>query len=276
MQAAIANAERNIRRFPELGRRGAMQRTVREMNEVVGNLGRSSIFRDATWRDTAQITFLASQWWESQLRAEFRGMGQLAKVPLDVLRGKFRMGAVAQGQATALLATFAAYQLANYATTGHSTFENKDGHKTDLYLPVGHGLWLSPFWMYKYTDQFSRLIQEGNNVFDAAKTMVSYKFHKMPAALYTLATGRTRFGAQPHTTGERLKASLAEAAPVPIAASGFMKPDPKSTYGYQFGTGLDDATKQGLMSLGIHAQKERPPTIVRPGSRQTRRRNVIH
>jgi len=278
MQALVENAKRNMRRFPELGEREALKRTVREMNDEFGN---SRVLRSATLRDMAQLTFLAPTWWITQLRSELRAYKQLGQVPVDVLRGKgLRMGTVAQAKATGLLATFMAYQAANYLTTGHSTLGNEKGHKLDLYLPIGRGLFISPFttW-FKYADQLVRLITEqGKSVPGAVGTMLGYKFHRLPQALYTLFTGRATFGPQPKTPGGVYRASLAEAIPIPMQFSGVIKQDPNSMIGYGFNvpftknTQWDEITKQALSGIGQHATIERPPTMIRTPARSPRTR----
>jgi hypothetical protein len=212
------------------------------------------------------VAFLAPQWVESQARAEFRGYGQMAKVIPDALQGKLRMGTVAQGQLTAVAAFLAANQIINYATTGHSTFQNEGGHKLAAYLPIGRGIYLDPLALSaEYVSRFADIMsRQGDRatVPGVLSEMARGKLSNTGRAVVTLATQRDWRGRQ--LQGPDLyKSAASELVPVPIAASSAIQRDSSSPVGMTFNPEWDRTTQQVLQSLGMRAQLDRPQIPLR-------------
>src|ERR1043166_5977547 len=269
LQAAVANYVRNLSRFPELGRRGAAKRTAVEMNEVFGNLANQGIFKSKTFQDTARLIFLAPQWVESQMKAELRGYGQLAKAPIDLLRGKPRLGAVAQGQLTGVAAMLVGGQLLNYLTTGHSTFQNPGDHKLDAFIPIGKGLWFSPFSLFaEYGHRAGRYWEKHENAIDVATQIAYNKLSANVRAATELATGRDSFGKRSKDTTERIRNALLDTIPTPFAASALIRRDVRSPIGYDFTPNGEKMFRQIVRTIGLEVTPDRPNTKpVRNGHR---------
>jgi hypothetical protein len=267
IQATYANMLRNMERFPELGLEGNARRTAREMNEVFGNLMNQGIIKDKTVRDAANMIVLAPQWQESQMKAEFRGYGQLARAPYDlVVNGKVRVGTVAQGQATAVLGYFLANQVINFATTGHSTLQNPEGHRLEAYVPVGRGIYLNPLALSaEFVDRIHQIAKRQGD--KATWASVTSDFAR--SKLSPIGRALTDVGTQTDYRGRHLKTGTQVAVtagsdllPVPIMASTVMQRDATSPTGFKFGATSDQIVKQLLQGLGLRATVDYAP----PGS----------
>lgn len=265
LQAAHANFLRNTSRFPELSPAEVARKTSGEMNEVFGNMMNQGLFKDKTIRDALNVTLLAPQWIESQARAEFRGYGQAAKVIPDALRGKFRVGVVAQGQITSVTAFLVANQIINYATTGHSTFQNPEGHRLAAYLPIGRGIYLDPLALSaEYVGRFMDILhRQGDRatIPGVLTEMGRGKLSNIGRAGAVLVTQRDWRGRQLQGA-DLYKAMASELVPLPIAASAAVQKDPSAPLGFTVGAEPDRVTQQVLQSLGLRASLDRPQVQV--------------
>lgn len=287
IQASHANYLRNLSRWPELTKQQVARRTAKEMNEVFGNLMNQGLFKDKTVRDALNVAVLAPQWVESQARAEFRGYGQMGQMVMDAAtKRKFRMGTVAQGQLTAVTAYLIGNQIINYATTGHSTFEN-DGamHKLSAFLPVGQrGVYIDPLALSaEYVDRFMSLWdRQGDNASVPAvlSEMARSKLSRAGQAVVTLATQRDWAGHTLHGA-DLYKQAGADILPVPIASkavSSTFSLDPNSPTGFSIDPEWDKITQSVLQSMGQRGvlgapvgQYPRAPLRVREPHKTTRK-----
>lgn len=271
IQTALENFERNMSRFPERGIEGNARQTAKEYNEVFGNLQNQGLFTNKNYQDLARSLILAPNWAESQLRAELRGYGQIAKTVPDVARGNFRLGTVAQGQLTVILGMLAANQVANYLSTGHSTFENKDGHKLDAFIPGGNrGFWFSPLEIgAEYAHMASRYFSQHQNPIDVITQIASNKLGPVARSADTLISGRDYAGRSFATTKDRIVGALTDLVPLPIGLSGTIERDPRQE---AFGEGIPGlpgfrrnrqpgaTERQALQSLGLKVTPAMSPT----------------
>ena len=269
LQAALDNFKRNLSRFPELGREGAARRTAKEMNEVFGNLQNQSFFRSKTFQDINRVVALAPQWAESQLMAELRGYGQLAKVPFDLARGKARLGTVAQGNLNIVLGMLAAGQVMNYLSTGHSTFENKGEHKLDAYIPAvdldgkqhpGKGFWFNPFEIGgEYAMMAQRYFAQHMTPIDVMTRIASNKLGPLGRGLTELGTGRDYAGRKFESTTDRVRGALSDILPLPIASTSVIERDPRQALGFRMSRQPGSVEKQALQSMGLKLAPEMTP-----------------
>lgn len=261
LQTAIENFERNLKRFPERGVDGNIRQTAKEYNEVFGNLQNQGLFKNKSYQDAVRVALLAPQWAESQLRAELRGYGQIAAAPVDAVRGNLRLGTVAQGQLTVILGMLAANQVVNYITTGHSTFENKDGHLLDAFIPGGKfGFWFSPLEIgAEYAHMASRYFSQHMTPMDALSQIARNKLGSVGRSLTTLFSGRDYAGRQLSTTGDRVTAALTDLIPVPIGLSGVIEKDPRQTLGFRLNRQPASGEKQLLQSAGLKVANAQSP-----------------
>ena len=259
LQTALTNYRRNLARFPELGLEGAARRTAREMNEIFGNLGSQGLFKSATMRDLARTVLLAPQWTESQLRAEGRGLGQLARIPLDAARGRFRVGTVAQGMASNVLALLAANQIANYLSRGTSTFQNPEkDHQLDAWIPGGaHGFWFSPFEIAaENLHSLFHYHAQGSGVMEAAGRLAGNKLSPLARGAAEMVTGHNYLGQPFATTGQRIRAGLVDGLPSPLPLSAFLEKDPRGIAGSGPITGIRSAADKVLAPLGYRVNRQ--------------------
>jgi hypothetical protein len=233
MQSALANLERNQSRFgKELSREEVLRRTAREMNEVFGNLQMQSVFKDPQIQETMRALLLAPQWAESQLKSELRGYAQLLKAPVDIARGKFRLGVVAQGQLTAVMGMFAAMQVASLILNGHTTFGNKKGDWFNIHIPAGRaGFEFNPleiageyaFMAYRYHSQHMTPA-------DIIQRLAFNKLNPVPHGALNFLLNRDYSGKRYATQGDRARALIESAVPLPPLFGPLVERDPRQTF----------------------------------------------
>lgn len=253
IQTALENFERNMARFPERGIEGNARQTAKEYNEVFGNLQNQGLFTNKSYQDLARVIVLAPNWAESQLRAELRGYSQTAAAVGNLARGRARLGTVAQGQLTVVLGMLAANQVANFLSTGHSTFQNKDGHWLDAFIPGGtRGFWFSPLEIgAEYAHMASRYFSQHQTPIDILTRIASNKLGNVARSITTLATGRDYAGRSFATTGDRIRGALLDLMPIPIGLSGAVEKDPRQTFGLRLNRQPGATEKQALQSVGL-------------------------
>lgn len=259
LQTALTNYAKNLSRFPELGRDGAARRTATEMNEVFGNLGSQGLFQSKTMQDLARTVFLAPQWAESQIRAELRGASQLARVPLDAVRGKLRTGMVAQGMASGVIAMLAANQVINQMSRGQFTWQNKeDDRKLDAFIPGGkRGFWFSPFEIAAETlHQAHRLFARSESPIDALTGIAANKLSPLARGVKDLLSGRDFAGHPYLSPKDRVRAALLDAAPFPMPLNTIVEKDPRQTLGLRWSRQAGSLEKQVLQGMGMKVQNE--------------------
>jgi hypothetical protein len=195
------------------------------------------------------------------MKAEARGYGQIARAPIDLLRGKPRLGTVAQGQLTGILAMLTGGQLINYLNTGHSTFQNPERHKLDAVIPIGKGLWLRPFSLFaEYGHRSRQYWEKYENAIDVA-TQIAYNKLSLNARAGTeLATGRDYFGRRYKNATERIRNAFLDSVPTPFAASALIRRDIRSATGYDFSPNGEKAFRQILRTFGLEAIPDQKTT----------------
>lgn len=259
VQTAVKNFERNLARFPERGRDGNARQTAKEMNEVFGNLGSQGLFKGKTWQDAVRTVLLAPQWTESQFKAEVRGIGQTLRAPVDLargaLRGRLRLGTVAQGQVSSILALLAAGQVANYLSTGHTTDQNEEGHKFDIWIPggaKGRGLWFNPLEMAaEFSHMAMRYHAKRENPVDIATHVLSNKLSPLARGVKDALSGRDYAGRPYASDGDRFRAAATDALPLPMPAGPLIEKDPRQPTGYRMTRQPASLERQLLQSIGL-------------------------
>ena len=264
-QAFTVAAERNAKRFPELGQAEIDRRSAREVNEFFGNLGSQGLFKSKTMQDAARMIGFAPQWTESQIRAEARGYGQAARAGTDALQRKgFRVGTVAQAMAGTALASLVASQALNLFTRGKPTWQNEEeGHKWDAWLPGGphnRGFWFSPLEIAaEYAHQMGKHMAEGEGVLDSVAHVAANKLSGPARAVKDLVTSQDYAGRAFNSMRERLTAAATDALPFPIPFSGMLAKDAKSPTGYGLNRQPGSLEKQGLGMAGLKVDSAASP-----------------
>lgn len=291
LQTAIENVVRNNERFPERGLDANMRQTAKEYNEVFGNLQSQGWLKDKRLQDTARVVLLAPNWAESQLKAEARGYGQLARgvgrdlwqglantkdVTTDTASGvqttsqwdpQFRLGTVAQGQLTVVLGMLLANQLINFLSTGHSTFQNKDGHKLDAFIPGGHGgFFFNPFEIgAEYAFAAHKYLAQHMTTEDVAGQLINNKLSPLARGAKEFFTNRDYAGRNFANTHDRITGAVADALPFPIALGSMVEKDPRQPAHMEEGNLL-----KPLNDMGITDAKLNVPVPLPPGYRLNR------
>lgn len=262
LQSAINGYEYNLKRFGELGREGVARRTAKEVNEVFGNLGSQGLFKNKTFQDISRLIFLAPQWTESQARAELRGLGQVARIPVDAARGRLRVGFVARGMATSFVALLAMNQIVNFASRGQFTWDNKEeGHKLDAFIPGGkRGFWFNPFEIAaEFTHMAMRYWAKGERGADIASHLASNKLTGVTRGAMEAFSGRD-YGGRPFLSdADRYRAAATDLIPMPFAATAGLEKDPRQPLGYRLSRQSGSMEKQALQSFGVKVTPEESP-----------------
>ncbi len=243
-----------------------------EVNRAFGNLGMQGWLKSRGAQDVARIALFAPQWAEGRLRMEGQGIGQILKILPDSVRAKkLRVGNVARMQIGAALTFLALAQAINLATTGHSTFDNEEGHKLDAWIPGGaHGMWLSPFNVLAHnTEALHRYYNDtqsrtGGDKMLAAKGAAQQIFqNKLSApmrALQVFTTQKDYAGTPLQTAGGVGWETALTLAPLPIPITSLMRHGPGESPQFTLSGAQPGALeKQAFASLGIHVVNARGP-----------------
>ena len=261
-QVALTNFERNLKRFPELTQEQVARKTAKETNEVFGNLQSQGVFKSKTMQDLSRLILLAPNWTESQLRAELRAYGQVARAPVDALRGKLRLGTVAQGAASIVVAHFVVNQLLNQIYRGQFTWQNdEDGHKLDAWIPGGKfGFWFNPFEStMEFTHAAMKYAARHESPLHIGLHIASNKLGPIGRSVKTLTTGRDYAGRPFASTTDRIRASLLDLVPAPIPLSSVFEKDPRKALGFRLNRQPGSIQKQALAMVGERVEPEESP-----------------
>lgn len=205
------------------------KKVSRDLNFNFGSIGRQGLLRSKTAQDLARVVFLAPEWFESMLQTEGRSIGQAAKIPFT---GK--VGTLARSTGVLLGVMFVATQIANIASTGHTTWTNPKGHAMDAWVPGlkglpgdrGDGYWVSPFSVpMEITHDIIRYRAEGDSPLKTASQIIGNKLAPIPRAVGTLLSQRDYAG-RPMTDKETYKAAAMDVLPIPLAAQAPIKGEP--------------------------------------------------
>ena len=121
----------------------------KDLNDVFGTRGRQGWVKSRTGQDLLSLFFLAPQWTEGRIASEVGAVTGTVKAVGQVMQGKRpALNMQSRVVGTTILAYLLGNQVINMMTTGHSTFDNEDGHKLDAFIPDvmsgSTGYWLNP------------------------------------------------------------------------------------------------------------------------------------
>lgn len=231
-ESAVRNFVRINRQNPNIDANKLMRDIARDVNLYYGNMGKQGIFRNATLRDLASLTFLAPLWQEGIIGKEAvtyarllggaaKGVASLAGKELGYRKGLPTMGAAGRGVLRGLLAYMIGTQVINLITRGHLTFDNEEKeHKFDAFIPLGEqGIWLSPASVFaEVLHDLVRLGSTKKKVYDVIAQMGENRLGPLGRFEQILRTGTTPTGARPTTTLGVVGAAFAPFATLPISA----------------------------------------------------------
>lgn len=263
-EVALIELRRQERMFPNDTPEQLARRVAKDVNTRFGNLQSQSWIKSRTGQDLARIIFLAPQWNESLIRAEMGAVRQVARAPIDSYRaGRPVMGALARGIGLAMLGTFAANQLINFATRGKPTWENEEegfGSKISAWIPDvsgGPGFFLNPASIpAEITNLLMRAADRHNgDMLAAVRDFTAGRFSNVMKGLYTAFTGETPMGVKTKGGWDRAKQAATEALPLPISGSAAYR------LGKQVATGEHQEKFQGqfqkqvMQSFGVKTEQ---------------------
>lgn len=272
VEVALNFAERNEKTL-DLSHPDAVRLAAVETNRMFGNVGRQGFLKSRTFQDLARMILFAPQWFEGTFTMELQGAAQLLKAPFSpLIHKRFMMGNVARTMSVAALGILAANQVINYATTGHSTFQNENGHQLDAWIPGGaHGFHISPFSvMNRTTESMLRYTAEaqpqtagqfGSAVWDSVLHVAQNKLSGPARGVATAMRGTDYAGRPVEGLSGRAVEGIMSSSPLPIPLSPFLARNPGewprvSLQGSEPGAW----ERQAAASLGIHLMPAQGPT----------------
>lgn len=266
-EVALLEGERLAKQRPELSHEARDREVAKQVNTRFGNLQSQSWIRSKTGQDLARVIFLAPQWNESLIRAEIGALKQVGKAALK--RRPQEFGMLARGVGTALLAQFVANQLLNYATRGHPTWENpEEDHaaKISAWIPdvVGgsHGFFLNPLSLPIEIAHliFKNAERHHGDVGEAVNDFARGRFSSLSRGIYTFLTGKRVFGPEVEPGFmNRVKASVEQAAPLPISGSAVYRMGKQVLTGEHEEAFPGQFERQTLQSMGIKTEAAPSP-----------------
>lgn len=233
--------------YPKLSDAEVVGKVVHDLNFTFRNLGKQGPVKSATGDDILRLVVAAPQWTIGTPMYEAQAIGGAAK---GIVTGKFNIQSRTVG--TMIAAYLVANQIINYATTGHSTFENEKGHKIDAWVPTGNGngYWIGPEAAALETvNRVEQVANKSETFLEGAKNYIDPKLSTIGKAAATAATGH-KYG----LTGpllpkkEQMTAAAEQLLPRPIAASaatkeGQLVPQLMKTVGLEGQPALSDRQK---------------------------------
>lgn len=209
--------------YPNLSDKEIVAKTVKDLNFQFANLGKQGLLKSATGQDIVRMVIMAPQWLESTARYEAQSITGAAK---GIATGKFNIQSRTTG--TMIAAYLLANQIINYATTGHSTFQNEKDHRLDAWVPTGNGegYWIAPEAAAMET--MYRISQVEGKSESGSEALRDYVDPKLSVPVRAIATAAT--GHQYGMTGplvpkdEQLEQAAENLIPVPIGGSSILKP----------------------------------------------------
>lgn len=254
MEAAIIELDRTVSHNPGLTPKEVAAQVAKKINITFGNMGRQGLLKSRTMQDISRLAALAPQWVESMARSEIGGIGELAKVPVDLAMGRgLQVGTLGKAMAQGLLAYFVGTQLLNLATRGHLTFQNpEEGHKLDAWIPdvTGKtpGFFLNPMSVVaELSHDAYRYAFNKDNALEVGKQILKNKASPMARSVGTLWSGKNYSGEKITGTWNTIKAAAITLAPTPIPLTGFQSDKP------------GQAQRQLTASMGIKTEPAQSP-----------------
>jgi hypothetical protein len=227
MQAAIIELDRTVSHNPGLTPKEVAAQVARKINVTFGNIGRQGLLKSRTMQDISRLAALAPQWVESMARSEIGGIGELAKVPVDLAMGRgLQVGTLGRAMAGGLLSYLVGTQLLNLATRGHLTMQNEEeGHKLDAWIPdvtgKTKGFFLNPLSVVaELTHDAYRYAFKKDDAIDVGVEILKNKASPFARAAGTLWNGKNYQGEKITGTWNRIEAAGQALVPTPILFSG--------------------------------------------------------
>jgi hypothetical protein len=226
-EAALIELGRARSMYPKLTEAEVMRRVAKDVNIRFGNLASQSWIKSKTFQDLARVVFLAPQWNESLIRAEFGALKQIGLAPVESFQNKrLAIGTLGRSVGTAALGLFIANQIINYITRGHPTWENEEegfGAKISAYIPdvAGHGpgLFHNPLVL---PAEISHLLMEkterSGDPTQAGKEFTAGRLGTVGRLIYTPLVREDEMGAKLRGGMEVGGQMLKQSVPVPISA----------------------------------------------------------
>jgi hypothetical protein len=228
MEAALREYDRLKPQLGHLNDTELVQRIAKDLNTRFGSLGSQGLFKSKSMQDMARFLILAPQWNEGLIRSEIgsvtKGLPQM--VNDSVKNRRIVVGSMVSSMTTMLLAQFAANQIINYATRGHSTLSNPEDNweaKLSAYIPdltgTSKGYFLSPLSLpFETAHLLANYLERDGNVHDAARSYLTSRLGGVSRPIYTALAKRDQFDRV--IPADKYWSTVAKsAAPVPISAS---------------------------------------------------------
>jgi len=271
VETALQFVDRNLKHGLPVDQ--AYRLAALETNRMYGNLGRQGVLKSRTFQDIARMTLFAPQWFEGTLTSELQGSAQMLKAPFSsAVNRRLIMGNVARAMLGGTLGMLAANQLINYASTGHSTFGNEEGHGLDAWLPGGnYGFWISPFTFlnpvteslhrYYHREQPRTLDDAANAATKSVLQVLENKLSGPARGVLTFAKGTDYAGRPFQNFSGRFTEGLLSASPLPIPLQSVLQRNPGEWPRLTLqGSSPGAFEKQAAASLGIHLIAAQGPT----------------
>ncbi len=270
-EVAIKFYHRNLKHGLSEGE--AARLAALEVNRLFGNLGRQGLLKSRSAQDLARIALFAPQWMEGTITSELHGGAQTVGAAFDLVSGrKVRAANVAKLMLTTASGMLLANQLINFATTGHSTFQNEEGHKMDAWLPGGHyGFWINPFtFLNSFYESFHRYYQDQqprtmddrfNATLNTLERIGKNKLSGPLRGLWTSLSGRDYRDQPLNSFRARMTEGIMSASPLPIPLSPLFERNPGEFPRLSWQGNEPGAwERQAAASMGIHLIPAQGPT----------------
>lgn len=258
-EVGLLEFDRLKKTHPEASDEAIARMAARDINTRFGNLNSQSWIKSKTGQDLARLFILAPQWNESLIRSELGAVKQAAMSANDAAHGRLRMGMLAKGIGTAMLGTFIANQLINYATRGKPTWENEEedpGAKISAWIPDyiggGPGFFLNPMAVpAEITHLLMKATEKTGDFTKAARQFFSGRLNTISRPAWIFATREDTLGRKLRTGGEVLGAMGKAALPSPISGSAWYRAGKQGVTGEHEEAFPGQFEKQALQTFGI-------------------------
>ncbi len=234
---------------------------AKQLNTRFGNLKAESWIKSQTMKDLSRLILLAPSWNEGLLRSELGSVMGVLKTAMTLANHRrLVVGSLTKGTATAILATFAANQLLNYATRGKPTWENEeDGFnaKISAYIPDwvgnGPGFFINPLALpAEITHSVVSKLEQNGQLAQSASAVLSNKLSPVWRAVQTLLTQHDRQGHPIRGDDwEVAKQAMTNLVPVPIPVPPLLAAYKSIRGGRPIEQYPGEMQRQGFSSLGI-------------------------
>jgi len=274
MEAAIQKFEEYNRKNPDIHPRVMMRDVVRDVNRYFGSIGRQGVFKSRTAMDIMRMLFLAPQWVEGLMMKEAGFATRLGAMPLrygaramgselPYRRGLPGMGVTGESIGRGLVSMFVLTQVLNFITTGHSTFQNEEGHKLDAWLPdvtgKTDGFYFSPMSVFnELSHDLYRYLDTKKSWMLAGAQIAQNKMHGFTRSMLVPWTRSSLTGQRLNTSGEITAEMALQFAPVPITFGKVGQAIAhKATFGVVPDVRAGVIQRQAVGSLGIKIEPAR-------------------